>query len=104
MKQTLPKAVERELKRIFEMMPSEKRFIEEEAASGGYEKIEAYQAIEKLIATQRRELVEAVEGMGKKKLMSPRSFGDGDIVDVSPGYNQAVKDFLTLLSSEGKEK
>lgn len=45
-----------------------------------------------------REVVEMVEGMGKKELRSPRSFGDNEqTVDVSSGYNQALQDILTQL-------
>ena len=51
----------------------------------------------KLIANRDKELVKLVKGMGKRELKSPRSFGDGDTVDVSAGYNQALQDVLKLL-------
>lgn len=45
---TLAKAIKR-LDDIFEMMPSEEKFIAQEAEDGGYEKIEAHMALQELI-------------------------------------------------------
>lgn len=58
---------------------------------------------DKTLAAQKKQLLsrvlEEVKGMGKRRLESPRSFGDGDIVDVSPGYNQALEDLRKALTT-----
>lgn len=55
------------------------------------------------LSSQKKQLLsrvlEEVKGMGKRRLESPRSFGDGDIVDVSPGYNQALEDLRKALTT-----
>jgi hypothetical protein len=42
---------------------------------------------------------EKIQGIKIKRLDSPRSLGDADVVNVAPGYNQAIQDVLDLLAS-----
>lgn len=46
---------------------------------------------------QKQRMKEKIKGMGKRRLDSPRSFGDDEVVNVAPGYNQALDDILALL-------
>jgi len=50
-----------------------------------------------VLSSRLSHIKERISKMGKNNLPSPRSFGDGDIVDVSAGYNQALSDVLKLL-------
>ena len=40
----------------------------------------------------KSEILDTIEGMKVRHLRSPRSWGDGEIVDNAPGYNQALSD------------
>jgi len=85
----IDKTISEELDNIFEMMPSEKRFVEEEAENGGYEKIEAYQAIERLI--------KKVEAQAHKHCI--------EIVRKHSNHNDknCVSEILELLKQENNE-
>ena len=56
------------------------------------------------LAEARREWVEVVRGMKKKRLDSPRGLGDGQVVNVAPGYNQAIDDVADLLTGDNPER
>lgn len=56
------------------------------------------------LAEARREWVEEIRGMKKKRLDSPRGLGDGQVVNVAPGYNQAIDDVLDLLTGDNPER
>ena len=60
-------------------------------------------AISQSVLEEREKIKTKITTMKKKRLDSPRSFGDGNIVDVSSGYNQAIDDILSTLSHKEKK-
>ena len=64
--------------------------------------------IEQALSSQHKRLIgeirEKVKGLEKRRLDSPRSLGGGEIVNVAPGYNQALNEVLSLLDSSAKEE
>jgi len=56
--------------------------------------------IDSLLKSKQEEIEDEIEQMGKRKLLSPRSFGDNETtVDVSAGYNQALEDLKPIISN-----
>jgi len=49
---------------------------------------------------EREKIIGEAEKMKLRRLNTPRSFGDGDIVNQAPGYNQALDDILHILKGE----
>jgi hypothetical protein len=70
---------------------------------GGFKAVEVAEKLapEILIAlsTLLQQVGEEVGKMKVKKLDSPRGLGDGDIVNVASGYNQAIDDVRSRLDS-----
>jgi hypothetical protein len=65
---------------------------------------DCYTDVEDFITNIFTQLEREVEGMKIKRLDSPRSFGDGEIVNVAPGYNQSVQDIINLIKKYRGEK
>src|SRR3990167_5205975 len=49
---------------------------------------------------EREKIIGEAEKMKLRRLNTPRSFGDRDIVNQAPGYNQALDDILHILKGE----
>ena len=62
-----------------------------------YNRIKSF--FESYLKSKQEEIEDEIEQMGKRKLLSPRSFGDNETtVDVSAGYNQALEDLKPIIS------